>query len=229
VSEGALEQPPGRTLEHPRATVCGLVISLVSAPGFVAAYRALGGEDQSNLQVVGRNLGILLLAAALVWIVRRGEKLPLTSIGLSTDRLGRSLVRGFLLAVISLIATVGLYLTLQHFGVQLGKSDGPFHPSMWVVTFAMLRAGIAEEIFYRGYAIERLQTITGNKWLAALVPLAAFAVAHYRQGLGGIIATFVLGAIFTIFYLRYRDLIGNITGHFLADFVLNVALPLVGG
>jgi membrane protease YdiL (CAAX protease family) len=93
----------------------------------------------------------------------------------------------------------------------------------------MLRAGVAEEIFYRGFAIERLQSLTGSKLLAALVPLTIFAVSHYRQGLGGIVAVFVLGGILTAFYMRFRDLLANITAHFLGDFVLNVMLPLVSG
>jgi membrane protease YdiL (CAAX protease family) len=54
-------------------------------------------------------------------------------------------------------------------------------------------------------------------------------VSHYRQGVGGIVAVFVLGGILTAFYIKFRDLLANITEHFLGDFVLNVALPLVGG
>jgi membrane protease YdiL (CAAX protease family) len=62
-----------------------------------------------------------------------------------------------------------------------------------------------------------------------LVPLTVFAVSHYRQGVGGIIAVFVLGGILTAFYMKFRDLMANVTAHFLGDFVLNVALPLVSG
>jgi hypothetical protein len=61
------------------------------------------------------------------------------------------------------------------------------------------------------------------------VPLVIVAAAHYRQGRGGIVAALILGGLFTIFYLKFRDLIANIIGHFLADFVLNVILPLLTG
>lgn len=212
------------------ATFAGLAIALLAGPVFIAGYRALTGENHSNLQVVVRELGIFCLVALLLWLVKKRERLPLTSIGLHLDRLGRSLLRGLLLAIVVLAVTVGLYLLLQQFGIHLGDSGAEgFHPSLWVVALIMLRAGIAEEIFYRGYAIERLLSLTGSRWLAALVPLVVFAAAHYRQGLGGVIATFVLGGIFTIFYLRFRDLVANITAHFLGDFVLNVVLPLVSG
>jgi membrane protease YdiL (CAAX protease family) len=162
--------------------------------------------------------------------VKRWELKPLSSIGLRVDGVRTSLLRGLWLALIVLAVTVGLYLLLRGVGVRLGEDRANvFHPSLLVVTVSMLRAGVAEEIFYRGFAIERLQSLTGSKLLAALAPLTIFAVSHYPQGLGGIVAVFVLGGILTAFYLKYRDLLANIMAHFLADFVLNVVLPLVSG
>jgi membrane protease YdiL (CAAX protease family) len=207
-----------------------LAIALLATPVFMTTFRLFVGESRSNWEVLGRELGIWLCVAVLLWIVRQREALPLTSIGLRADRKIRSLLRGLLLALVVLAVTVGLYLILQRVGIRLGEERvSSFHPSMWLVTLVMLRVGISEEIFYRGYAIERLQSLAGSKMLAALLPLALFAVAHYRQGPGGIIAAFVLGGVFTVFYMKFRDLLANITAHFLTDFVLNVILPLVSG
>lgn len=211
-------------------TFVGLAIALFALPVFMATYRAIAGENHSNQQVLGREFAVFLLVGLLLWIVRRWELRPLTSIGLRVDTLRSSLLRGLLLAVILLAVTVGLYLLLRRIGVHLGEDRGTvFHPSLWVVTVSMLRAGVAEEIFYRGFAIERLQSLTGSKLLAGLLPLTIFAVSHYRQGVGGIVAVFVLGGILTAFYIKFRDLLANITAHFLGDFVLNVVLPLAGG
>jgi uncharacterized protein len=213
-----------------RATWCGLAIALFSGPVIVAMYRAITGENHSSLQLISRELCIFFMVGLLLWIIKAWEKLPLASIGLHSDKLLKSILRGLALTVIMLTVTVGLYFLLQKFGIHLGaKGRDSFKPSLWVVTLMMLRAGVAEEIFYRGYAIERLRSITGNTWLAALVPLAFFAAAHYRQGPGGIIAAFVLGGVFTLSYIKFRDLIANITAHFLGDFTLNVVLPLVTG
>lgn len=212
-----------------RATTIGLLLALFGGPAFVAVFRIVTGESHSNLQLIVRELCLLLLAVVLLWLIRTREHLPLTSVGLHTDRIGRSLVRGVVLTVVALAATVGLYLSLKQAGIRLGEGGSEaFHPSLWVVTLVMLRAGVAEELFYRGYAIERLQALSGSRRVAAIVPLVVFAAAHYRQGVGGIIATFVLGAIFTMAYLRWRDLIANMSGHFLGDFVLNVGVPLMG-
>jgi uncharacterized protein len=211
-------------------TAVGLAIALFGLPVFMAMYRAITGENHSNWQVLARELAIFLLVGLLLWIVKRWEHLPLSSIGLRVNMLRASLLRGLWLAVIVLAVTVGLYLLLRGVGIRLGEEHGSvFHPSLLAVTVSMLRAGVAEEIFYRGFAIERLQSITGSKLLAGVVPLTIFAVSHYRQGVGGIIAAFVLGGILTAAYMKFRDLLANITAHFLGDFVLNVVLPLVSG
>jgi membrane protease YdiL (CAAX protease family) len=60
-----------------------------------------------------------------------------------------------------------------------------------------------------------------------LVPLIFFAIFHYRQGLGGIIISFVAGAILAVLYIKRRDLKANMITHFLVDFVPNVVIPLL--
>jgi membrane protease YdiL (CAAX protease family) len=215
-------------LKHPFASYCGLTIALLGAPAFAAIFRVLTGESHSNLQVIGREIGVFLMAAVLLWIVKAQEQLPLSSIGVQFDRLARSLTRGLALGVVLLVVTVGLYLLLPKVGLHVGDSKRSlFQPSLWVVALVALRAGIVEELFYRGFAIERLKSLSASSWVASLVPLVAFAAAHYRQGPGGIVAAAILGGLLTVFYLKFRDLVANMTAHFLVDFVLNVGIPLV--
>jgi membrane protease YdiL (CAAX protease family) len=52
--------------------------------------------------------------------------------------------------------------------------------------------------------------------------LAIFAVAHWTGGAANILIALVLGAILAGFYLWRRDLVANMIGHFLVDFVGNV-------
>lgn len=216
------------SLNHPRASFTGLAVALIGAPAFAALFRLVTGESHSDLQVIGREIGFFFLAGLLLWMVKTQEQLPLTSIGAQPDRLARSLARGCVLGVGLLVVTVALYLLLPKLGIHVGDSGRrSFQPSLWIVALVALRAGVVEELFYRGFAIERLKGLTGSAWLASLVPLVAFAAAHYRQGLGGIVAAAILGGLLTAFYLKYRDLIANMTAHFLVDFVLNVGIPLV--
>ena len=215
-------------LKHPSASLFGLVVALLGAPAFIFIFRLLTGESRSNLQVFGREIGVFCLAAILLWIIKTQEQLPLASIGVQFDRLGRSLGRGFALGIALLVVSVGLYVLLPKVGLHIGDGTrGSFQPSPWLVSLVVFRAGVVEELFYRGFAIERLRSLTGNTWFAALVPLAVFAAAHYRQGLGSVLTAAILGGLLTIFYLKCRDLIANMAAHFFVDFVLNVGIPLV--
>jgi len=126
-----------------------------------------------------------------------------------------------LLAVVCLAVAIGCVLLYRSLGIAYGEGPG-ISRAIPVTVLTVMRAGIAEEVLYRGFAIERLQALTGNRWVAAGVPLILFAAFHYRQGLAGICIAFLLGAILTVFYLWKRDLLANIFGHFLTDFIPNV-------
>jgi membrane protease YdiL (CAAX protease family) len=215
---------------HPRATYLGLAVALFGGPAAVAAFRVLVGENPSDLQLIGRELFLFALAGFLLWLVRGREKLPLASIGLRREHALKSVLWGLAWGLALLALTVGLYVLFQQFGVKLGsEASSAFRPSMGVVALVTLRAGIVEELFYRGYAIERLESLTGSRSISIFAPLACFAAAHYRQGIGGMVAAAVLGGLLTIVYLRRRDLVTNMTAHASTDFVLNVVLPLLGG
>jgi membrane protease YdiL (CAAX protease family) len=112
-------------------------------------------------------------------------------------------------------------------GVHYGEGQS-ISRALGVTTLAVVRAGISEEVLYRGYAIERLQAITGSKWVAAGVSLVLFAGFHFRQGWAGMLLALVLGAVLTAFYLWKRDLLANMVGHFLVDFIPNVLLVGLG-
>src|SRR3984957_12447972 len=153
--------------KHLLPTLVGLFIALFSLPIFTAVYRAIAGENHSNWQVLGKELAIFVLVGLLLWLVKDWEPLPMSSIGFGTARSRSSILRGLWLGLILLAVTVGLYLAMRAAGVHLGEDRaGAFRPSLWIVTVSMLRAGIAEEIFYRGYAIERLQSLTRRKGAA---------------------------------------------------------------
>jgi membrane protease YdiL (CAAX protease family) len=58
-----------------------------------------------------------------------------------------------------------------------------------------------------------------NRYWAGTIPLLIFGFAHGTNGWANIILALALGAVLTIVYLWRRDLVANIIGHFLVDFV----------
>src|SRR5207253_2949597 len=93
---------------------------------------------------------------------------------------------------------------------------------LWLITLIVFRAGIVEELFYRGYAIERLRLIGLGWFWSVAIPLVIFSLGHWSGGAANILIAFAAGLILTGFYLWRRDLVANMIGHGLVDFIANV-------
>jgi uncharacterized protein len=162
-------------------------------------------------------------AGAVLWLLRFREGEPLRAIGLGTSPLWKSLLWGLVIGAVCLGISLVLAL-LTHYGQGTSYLD---KLPVSVVTLIVLRAGIVEELFYRGYAIERLQAVGLGRSAAIALPLIIFSIAHWTGGWANILIAFVTGAILTAFYLWRKDLVANMFGHFLVDFIANVLPRLV--
>jgi len=161
-----------------------------------------------------------LCAIALLLIIRFGERLPFRSVGIGRATIKSSLGWGAIIAVVCLVLA-GVIVTLTHFtGGQQGAAFAKL--PLWLVTVIVLRAGVLEELFYRGFAIERLEALGLNRLWAGTIPLIIFAFAHWTGGWANIVIALVLGAVLTLFYIWRRDLVANMIGHFAVDFIGNV-------
>ena len=173
-----------------------------------------------------KEVGMWLVALVLLVIIKVGEGLPLSSIGLGTARFGKSILWGCLLGVVCLLVG-GLLASLTHFtGGEAGQALGKL--PVWLVWLIVLRAGVVEELCYRGYAIERLHALGLPRWVAAAVPLIIFGFGHWTGGWANIVIALVLGAILALFFIWRRDLVANMIGHWFVDFVANVMARLAG-
>jgi len=201
------------------ATWSCLCFSLFSMVIVRQAFRAIAPEPGAAL-VLAREATMFASAGLLVWIVRRKQRLSLRSIGIGTSPLGKSLLWG---VVIALTCIVPAALIAKATGYGHGAASQSFAKlPIWLVLIVVVRAGIVEELFYRGYAIGLLQRLGVGRSAAWAIPLAIFGAAHWTGGAVNIVMALVLGAIMTAFYLWRRDLVSNMFGHFLVDFVANV-------
>jgi len=172
---------------------------------------------------------VFVMAATLLVIVRNGEWMPFSSIGWHTDKLGRSALWGLLGVVLVAIGLAACMAVAQALQWKIGLQEPPkFTPPLWAMTITVLRAGLTEELFYRGYALERLRALTGSAWIAAVLTIVPFALFHYRQGPAGILIAGVAAVILTALYLKRRDLPAVMLTHFTVDFIPNILLPLLG-
>jgi membrane protease YdiL (CAAX protease family) len=211
------------------ATSAGLLLAMFGTPLFLWLFKLDVGDADSLPLYLGREFVVFAMAAALLLIVRKGERLPFSSLGWHTDRLGRSLLWGLLGVVLAALGLAACIVIAQALGWKLGLQEPPkFDPPLWAMTITVLRAGVTEELFYRGYALERLRTLTGSPWIAGALTVVPFALFHYRQGPAGILIAGVAAIILTALYLKRRDLPAVMFTHFTVDFIPNILLPLLG-
>ncbi len=207
------------TTKISRATWVGLCLSLFAMAIIRYAFVFLVPEITFGYAILKEAL-IWVSAAALLIIIRRGEHLPLRSVGIGTARWWISIMWGLVIAVVSAAAAGGLaYLT--NYGHGPGSAAFEALP-LWLITLIVCRAGVVEELFYRGYAIERLRMVGFGRFWSAAIPLVIFSLGHWSGGAANILIALVAGAILTGFYLWRRDLVANMIGHGLVDFVANV-------
>ncbi len=202
-------------------TWLGLFISLF---GFIVlrfGFRAVGAADSIKANVC-REIAVWIMAALLIVLIRFGERLSLRSIRLGVAPWRQSLKQGCVLAG---ICGVTAWIVIQFTGYGHGPGSGEFNKiPIWLETLMVIRAGIVEELFFRGYAIERLEAIGCGRLVSAAIPTVIFATVHWTGGLPNVIIAFVLGTIATVYYLWRRDLVANMIGHGLSDF-LGLVLP----
>jgi len=128
-----------------------------------------------------------------------------------------------------LLSVVGLTNLIQHFPsyeqvVQL-LSGGSLVLRILVVG---LLAPVAEELLCRGLVLNRLFDWM-PKWAAALVGSALFGIVHFN--LFQALYAFVLGIMFSLLYIRHRNLLMPIIAHVafnLANVILIEVLEAAG-
>jgi membrane protease YdiL (CAAX protease family) len=199
--------------------IAGLVIFLGLAALPLGRWLAPGAGLQARL--LNEAIWWALGAAVIAWVLLV-ERLPLSSIG--WRRPGwKSLVWGLAATVLMMASVMASYaLIFPALGLHMnaGAVASITHTPLWLQSATMVRAGVVEEIIFRGYAIERLQALTASRWAAGLISAAVFIAVHIGSwGFPQLIVVGFGALILTLLYVVRRDLGSNILAHFLTDFI----------
>jgi len=150
----------------------------------------------------------LILLLLLAFWIPRIEGHDLGSVGFG-DLRWRYLWVGVLTYLILLIGWIGSGFALNAIGLKgLGSLQPMIREYSFPILFSLFLTGtFLEEIFYRGYLIERLTSLTGRRWLAGLLSWATFTLVHLKFfGLGPTLDVGVLSAGLVIVYLKERSI-----------------------
>jgi membrane protease YdiL (CAAX protease family) len=192
----------------------GLTLGLGSLP-----YPVWDDEFADTAHLLGNEAIYWTLVVATLFYVLRIERRPLASIGLR--RFGwRDAGAALAIAVATIGALAALFLVVFPWlgvGEAQNLSQLASAPPWWLA-ISVLRAGVSEEVLFRGYPIERLLEWSGSRTLAFLLPLGLFALAHVGPwGWLHLAVAGVGGALLSLLYLWRRNLWANIFAHCLID------------
>ena len=199
-----------------RWTTVGLVEALAGPPLFIVVPDRLFGPFPSLAIQIVLQLLYVGLAAFVVWIVLRRERLSLRSIGMRPAGWSTLISAALLCGLLQVMPIVTAPL------VELAGPDAAragierlLRVPLWFRLVLGVSGGIVEETLYRGYAIERLAMITGRRWLGAAISALAFTAAHIPAwGVAFTLAADLpFSIVMTVFYLLRRDLVANALAH----------------
>jgi membrane protease YdiL (CAAX protease family) len=191
------------------------VIGIVFALGFPALpISALYDEFANVSHLIGYELIWWAAVAFVLDYVRAVERQPLATIGFRWPS-ARDLAIGIAAGVAILVALGALSAVVPPDHTALAQLVAT--PLWWQIA-SVIRAAVGEEVLFRGYALERLATVTRRPRLAALVSWAVFTVEHVGYwGWGHLVIAGLGGALLTGLYLWRRNLWVAILAHAIVD------------
>lgn len=214
---------------HHTWTGTGLTLALVG-PGLVALFATTIATDPETLGPRAFSLALFLgFLLTVLSIAFKGEKLRWADIGFANvswlSVVWAVPVTLFFVFVFGPAAyTVLSALDIGSF--DTGRNRLMQLPALYLVPAIVVVAG-GEEWLYRGYAIERIEAITGKAWIAGLISLTLFVLAHLPLwGPGPALTTLVSGGILTILYIWKRDIVMLIVAHVATD-LYGLMVPLL--
>lgn len=212
------------------ATVVGLVLALFG-PMLLAIADEQFISPQSSLVLHTLALGVYLaIVASVLFITLHYEQQSLLSIGVrpfrwQTVAWGLTIATFFMYVFAPAASWALARFDLQGFEHGLAKSAAL---PVWYLSIAVVFGGMAEELLYRGYAIERIAALTGSYWIAGTVSVLTFGLAHVPiWGWGPALTTVASGAVATAFYIWQRDVVALMIAHVITDLSGIVIVPLL--
>jgi len=148
------------------------------------------------------------LALLAIWLISWLKKVGWSDFGLDRPESWSKTIKLALLAML-IVQIVG---TLQFFLSKSPQDLSSYQEAMtpwrllgWIV-IAWTTAGFGEEVIWRGFYMKQIARLFGDQksssWVIGLVLSSiGFGLAHFHQGLGGMLGAGIVGLVYGIFYL----------------------------
>jgi membrane protease YdiL (CAAX protease family) len=147
---------------------------------------------------------------------------------------------GFIVLYIALAMTGGIINDILIYGAAPAPAvmvPLPLWGTLYSLVVWPLIWAFAEEMTYQGYALPRLETLTGRSWLAVVIIGFGWALQHialpwmpdWRWALYRFGSSLLIGMVLPIIYLKTRRLAPFIIAHWAANFsavLMTVVVPM---
>lgn len=169
-------------------------------------------NPQAHLGILIQNVPRILLLLYLMeldgenWADRFGlrwepRRLPLETVGIA-----------LLLLLVSVLTNL-LSQTAGLGGEPPFKFNSPGSVTYVLSAFSLLSVGYMEELFFRSYAIRRLEELGLSPQLAVLLSAVLFSLGHVYQGARGLLFALLAGLLLGYLFSRVRRIHPLAVGH----------------
>lgn len=160
-----------------------------------------------------------LIVVLLIVYVRNVEARPLSSIGFRSPTVN-DVLWGICVGFVTLAGIAGIFYVLFP-ALHLNESHAVnqlLSTPVWWRCVSVVRAAVAEEMVFRGYAIERGQELTKSTTAACMLSWFVFTMEHVGPwGWSHLIVAGFGGLALTGLYVWRRNLWSNMLAHMIVD------------
>jgi len=215
-----------RGLSYKWVSILGLIIILGSEYILRDAFISEGANGFQIAVAIAVEWAVALFM--LFYWIPKVEHRKLDSIGFRKFR-WRYIWISMIAYIVYVLISMGLEPVLKSAGLQSLRDMSPALKGYgFPLLFGLFLTGtFVEEIFYRGYIIERVTELTGRKWVAGLISWLTFTLVHLRFfGVGPTLEVAIIALIFVILYIKAKSIWPAVIVHGINDIVGFLIGPL---
>ena len=130
--------------------------------------------------------------------------------------------------VLLFVGFVALVLIIQNFnfptqGERIEEITNLVYHNLPLMIFTCFTAAVVEELLFRGFILPAFTEITNSVWMGVVISSVLFGLMHLSYGtIHQVIIPIYFGIIFSVYYVKYRNLKVAIFCHFIWNLVANL-------
>ena len=177
-------------------------------------------------------IGLFIIVPFTWYIIVNGLTIPevFSHLKLQTRGLDFAILWGVASAIAALVIIAAIGILISYLGFDLTEMsnipDLELYFSLSSILFLVIFQPIGEEIFFRGFLLEKIDTLIGKK-TAIISTAGLFGIAHLSFGnVYPAVITGIIGLLLAFIVFKTKNLYSAITAHVLFNIISFVAYTI---